>query len=121
MIAEAPASVKPARPRPVRFAKVLALPPEGLATLRLTETAGRKTNTFVYYFRELPADFGRGFELRKADGTAVYHVNVNGRASRCECKGFLRWNHCKHVESLTELIANGRLPAAPVANGRIAS
>jgi hypothetical protein len=27
----------------------------------------------------------------------------------CECKGFLRWKHCKHVESLSALLAAGRL------------
>ena len=32
-----------------------------------------------------------------------------GEHTTCECKGFLRWGHCKHVESLTALRAAGRI------------
>ena len=32
---------------------------------------------------------------------ATYHVLVNPQDGRhsCECPGFLRWGHCKHVET----------------------
>ena len=93
----------------------MCLPPLGLGTLRITEKVGRKTTTGVYYFRRVPADFGQGFLVTKPDGT-VYHVNVAGKKSTCECKGFLRWGHCKHVEVLEALTAAGKL--APSTNGR---
>ena len=60
----------------------------------------------------IPADFGRGFRLEKigleANGEA-YHVNLDGDRRSCECKGFGRWNHCKHADGLAALIAAGRL------------
>ena len=57
---------------------------------------------------EVPADFGRGFELTKADGT-LYHVCLDGLASHCCCKGHSKHGHCKHVDSLAALEAAGRL------------
>jgi hypothetical protein len=41
--------------------------------------------------------------LVRAEGGGTYHVNRCGKASSCECKGHLRWGHCKHVEALTAL------------------
>ena len=40
---------------------------------------------------------------------AAYAVNLNGAASTCECRGFLRWGHCKHVAGLQALIRQGEL------------
>ena len=39
----------------------------------------------------------------------TYHVNLDGDKRTCECKGFLKWNHCKHADGLAALIAAGRL------------
>jgi hypothetical protein len=61
-----------------------------------------------YLLEPFAADFGRAFRLVKEDGEA-YHVNLNGRQSSCECKGFLRWHHCKHVEGLQALVSHGLL------------
>jgi hypothetical protein len=83
-----------------------------LGTLRITE--GKKSG--VYYFRRIPADFGQGFEMAKPDGT-VYHVCLAGKKSTCECKGFGRWGHCKHLEVLEALLAKGKL-TPPAQNGR---
>jgi hypothetical protein len=91
--------------------KVLANPPEGKGTLRIVE--GRQAT--LYYFAEVPADYGRGFRVEKVGGDA-YHVNLNGTASTCECRGFLRWGHCRHGEVLAALVAAGKL--APQTNGR---
>jgi hypothetical protein len=54
----------------------------------------------------------RGGESSAADGGEVYHVNLNGARSTCECAGFLR-HHCKHLESLAALRQRGKLPHAP--------
>jgi hypothetical protein len=84
----------------------------------------------VYSFKQLPADFGIGAELTKREPVLdddrrlveiregeTYHVLVNpadGRHS-CECLGFLRHGHCKHVECLAALVAKGKLTTlAPV-------
>jgi hypothetical protein len=61
-----------------------------------------------YLFRWLPPDCGKAVELTKLaeDGrNEVYHVllGADGGAS-CDCKGFLRWDHCKHAEGLLALL-----------------
>jgi hypothetical protein len=66
-----------------------------------------------YTVSPIPADFGQGFEVRKPldKGGEVYCVNLGADAahSSCECKGFLRWAHCKHVAGLIALREQGRL------------
>jgi hypothetical protein len=65
---------------------------------------------FGYYVDPLPSDYGRAWLLtkfraqRKPGEAAEYHFNAggDGHAASCECKGSLRWHHCKHVESLTD-------------------
>ena len=54
---------------------------------------------------------GQGMLLTKHDGSK-YHVRLDGEHSTCECKGYLRWSHCKHIESLLALEQAGKLPAA---------
>src|SRR5579884_1269028 len=70
-----------------------------------------------YRLEEIGADRGRGFRLTKAQGApgeaGEYEVLLDGQFSSCECKGFLRHNHCRHVESLTALQNAGKLTAAP--------
>ena len=91
------------RKKPARFCKLTRCE-EGTRTLTLR--VGQKTD--AYDLLEITSDYGRGFELTKADGT-VYHVNLDGLASACDCKGHSRHGHCKHVDSLTALQAAGRL------------
>lgn len=98
-----------------RTVRVLALLPDRTAgVLQIAE--GKVTDR--YFFSEVPDDFGRGFLVEKwQPGTEQaagficrsYHVNVDGKASSCECLGHTRWSHCRHVESLTALIAAGKL------------
>jgi hypothetical protein len=65
-----------------------------------------------YCVRPLPADFGAAYEVEKIfnpDG-AVYHVHLSDDgAATCECKGHLRWGHCKHGESILALRKAGKL------------
>jgi hypothetical protein len=68
-----------------------------------------------YWLSRLPSDFGAAFRLEKfapaADEPAAYDVLLaegDGHHS-CECQGFLRWGHCKHLESLAALRKAGRI------------
>lgn len=60
---------------------------------------------------------GAAFRLEKAQQgqgePETYTVQVDGPRSTCECLGFLKYNHCKHVAGLQAVIASGRLPVAP--------
>jgi hypothetical protein len=105
-VSSSPRPVKTSRPKPPRTVKVLANPPVGKGTLKIVE--GKRVD--VYYFRCLPSDFGRAFEMSKVGGDA-YCVNLDGQTSTCECRGFLRWGHCRHGEVLVALIAAGKLAA----------
>jgi hypothetical protein len=40
---------------------------------------------------------------------SVYHVNVDGQHSTCDCRGFERWRSCKHLATLLELVEEGKL------------
>ena len=72
----------------------------------LTLRVGKQVD--AYDLHEIGADYGRGFELTKADGT-VYHVCLDGLASMCDCKGHSKHGHRKHVDSLAALEAAGKL------------
>lgn len=75
-----------------------------------------------YYFRALATQLpGRAFHIRKVYSfntrlgkgevhTEEYDCRVHTPAdSNCECLGFLRWGHCRHVEVFAALIAKGKL------------
>src|SRR5262249_29706008 len=59
----------------------------------------------------LASDFGSSFALEKFGAGERYHVLLDsaGGQHSCECKGFLRWGHCKHVEGLLALRKAGQL------------
>lgn len=67
---------------------------------------GKEEDSYLLY--SLATDFGHGWRLVKEDGE-TYDINLNGPRSTCECKGFLRWHHCKHVEGLQALVSHGLL------------
>jgi hypothetical protein len=71
----------------------------------------RSAEDQFYHLTAIKSDWGRAFEVRKlqADGGEVYHVNITSDGPTCDCKGFARWDHCKHVESLTALHLRGKL------------
>jgi hypothetical protein len=72
-------------------------------------TVGRQSDQ--YFVSRIPSDFGRGFCLEKigdAESTA-YHVNLSDAGNSCECRGFLRWDRCKHADGLAALVKAGRL------------
>ncbi len=48
-----------------------------------------------------PAVARKAYRLRKRTGDeAVYDVALLDHGAQCECLGFLRWGHCKHIRTL---------------------
>ncbi|MBP3954950.1 hypothetical protein J8F10_06600 [Gemmata sp. G18] len=83
----------------------------------VVEIRGKRDAT-TYAVVELPTDWnGRAFRLEKVAGEGtdateeVYSVFCSNdrRQHRCECRGFSRWHHCKHIDAVTTIIANGWL------------
>jgi hypothetical protein len=106
-----PTSIRTPRPRPER-SHVLE-DREGALVLTITLQQGRQEHTVAYHLTEIGADWGRGFELRKsvpdAPESEVYHVNLDGQHSTCDCRGYERWRTCKHLLTLLELLEERRL------------
>jgi hypothetical protein len=94
-----------ARPKPARSVRWLRRNGDGSGIVTLT--VGKLTND--YYVTPLASDYGTAFLLEKftSQGGEGYHVNLDRERGRhsCECKGFLRHGHCKHVEGLLALLA----------------
>ena len=74
-----------------------------------------------YAVTEFRADGGRAFQFTKleggtdaeATGYAVF-VAAAGEHDSCECRGFLRHGHCKHLDT-ARAIADRTAPSAPAA------
>jgi len=105
------AKIRPPRPKPERSHTLEDR--EGTLVLTITLCQGRQEHTVAYFLSEIPADWGRGFELAKslpdAPEESVYYVNVDGQRSTCDCRGYERHRSCKHVLTLMELVEEGRL------------
>jgi hypothetical protein len=109
MEATTPAQARQRRPRPGPARRVrLALKPfegnPGVVEIAVGKDAA------AYFLSPVPADFGTGYRLEKLGDGETYHVNLAaGDLHSCDCKGFLQWGHCKHVEALLALHQAGRL------------
>lgn len=75
-----------------------------------------------YWAERIPSDWGVAVRFRKIwDGRSndfaddVYYVLLDtvSHVHSCECKGFLRWNHCRHVDAAIQLFDAGRLVFPP--------
>jgi hypothetical protein len=94
---------------------------DGWGALQITVNGKAAT----YLVRFIPCELGAGIlglEVEKLDAELAvaeerYHVAVDPFQGfhSCECKGFLLWNRCKHVDGLAKLVELGRLtpPAFP--------
>lgn len=96
----------------------------GNAVLGLAEIVVGKEKC-RYVVSELPCDgwsarafrFGKPRGEKGTDGEADHYdamICRNGQDCRCECRGFLRHGHCKHVDSARELIHRGLIEESPV-------
>jgi hypothetical protein len=84
----------------------------GVGVFRIT--AGTRAEHYV--FREIRCDIGgRGFEVHKLGLGDLYHVRVGRRRDcSCECLGFLRHGHCRHIAGLLALLRDHSLrPKGP--------
>ena len=67
--------------------------------------------TTFYALHELRCDIGgRGFAVHRLGLGELYHVRVGApEECSCECLGFLRHGHCRHVLGLLALVSRGLL------------
>jgi hypothetical protein len=87
----------------------LVRPPtlDGVGVLSIA--AGGKT---VYYtFHEIPCFIGgRGFAVHRLGLGTLYHVRIGSPEDcSCECLGYLRHGHCRHVLGLLALERHGKI------------
>ena len=92
--------------RPTRTVELILRPDAG-GPGAVSIAMGKREDT--YTITPILSDYGRAYLVEKiADGT-TYAVNIDGRMSACECMGYLRHGHCKHVDTLRELHAAGTI------------
>jgi hypothetical protein len=79
--------------------------PDGVGILCIT----RDRRSTYYVFHEIRCDIGgRGFAVHRLGLGHLYHVRIGRpRDCACDCLGFLRHGHCKHVLGLSALIGHG--------------
>jgi len=89
-------------------------------TVRLLRPPGAAAGIFCisegvkslfYAFAEIPCAIGgRGFAVHRLGLGPLYHVRTGTDLEcSCECLGFLRHGHCKHVRALQTLTDRGLL------------
>lgn len=84
-----------------------------LAGLLAVGTGRRRV---VYAVQETTTDRGRAFVCVKVEGGSddeatgyVVCVTNAGNPWSCECRGWLRWNHCRHTQEVGKLVAEHKL------------
>jgi hypothetical protein len=84
----------------------LLRPPQAEAGI-LCIREGAKASFYV--FAEIPCAIGgRGFAVHRLGLGPLYHVRIASASDcSCECLGFLRHGHCKHVRALLTLAEQG--------------
>ena len=92
------------------------------AVIRILETSGvrvKREQVDEYFLDRVPSDFGEAYLLEKREyhpdpeADSRYHVNMatapEEGSHSCECLGFLKHGHCRHIESLSALRNNDRI------------
>lgn len=104
---------------------------DGLWSLDLTIVTNGKSETFNYYVEDLGSDaddlgdrtiLRQCYRLHKTRLESTpgepdnYDCKIDTNPTdpknpvhECECRGFLRWGHCKHTASLAALIRAGKI------------
>jgi hypothetical protein len=64
-----------------------------------------------YTFHEIPCFIGgKGFAVHRLGLGTLYHVRIGEPEDcSCECLGYLRHGHCRHVLGLLALARHGKL------------
>jgi hypothetical protein len=111
MEANTPALARQRKPRlkPARYISLRVKPADGSTGVVRIRVGTEQAD---YFLAEFAADFGRAFLVEKIglevkDGP--YHVNIDGDKRLCTCKGFAKYNYCRHADGLAALVAAGRL------------
>jgi len=75
----------------------------------VTITQGHDVDDYIV--RPVASDWGDGFQVERIfdPEQKVYHVHLDRQGQTCDCKGFLRWGHCKHASALATLRQHGKL------------
>ncbi len=108
------ARVKPERT--VNLGPVIPGSPNRLLSMTFITRGPKRTKEehFAYWLRAIPGT-ASGFRFEKVNPASAegepdhYDVLLDGERSTCECKGFLHYGHCKHVDSLRALVQGGKL------------
>jgi hypothetical protein len=102
--------IRKPRPKPQRSIRLeVPLGPDARTGI-VAITVGKLTNEYI--LDRLPSDFGTAYRLSNLDNLEIYDVLLDGKGSCCTCKGFCRWQSCKHVSGLHALTKAGKLAAA---------
>ena len=98
-----------ARVKPLRTVRLTVAPIPEDKNFVVTICEGKKQDDYICH--TIPVDYGTGFVVEKvADpDQKSYHVNLYGKYGSCECRGHLRWGHCRHVGGLLTLRKSGKL------------
>ena len=103
------------RRKPERRIRLIKPVQDGMGAIQIT-IGGEPHNYLIYPLR---SDFGAAFRLIKQElvpqeegfyeleDTARYNVCLDGERSSCECIGFSKHGHCKHVSGLAVLRQRG--------------
>ena len=103
------------RRKPERRIRLIKPIQDGMGALQIT-VGGEPHNYLIYILR---SDFGSAFRLIKQElvpqtegfyeltDTARYNVCLSGEQSSCECLGYLKHGHCRHIEGLAVLRQRG--------------
>lgn len=104
-----PTRTRKSKPRAIRLVlPLLDSPSVGIVAI----TEGKKVEEYLLW-RQPSFPYTHGFRLAKmgtdTDGYDVLLDQAKPELSTCECKGFLRWGHCKHVSGLRALMTCGKV------------
>jgi hypothetical protein len=82
----------------------------GYGLLTITEQVTKsRTEVTDYVIARLEAAYGHGFRVLKVGGSPEsdydVHLSDDDECGTCECKGFLRHGHCRHLDALQALAA----------------
>src|SRR5262245_58718862 len=85
--------------------------------VRIDMPHGSKVENFGYYVTQIDSQIGGvglhfekfGVEQEEGEPSSYdVHIDTEHQFHACECKGFYRWQHCKHIDAGVRLVNTGR-------------